>query len=180
MQEIVLPDNIKPALEWVNNRVLQKVSPTPRHALAQLRVARVLSEWAEAGNRGFVGTEVRFQLQPPGEIRRTLVPDVAFVSFERTSSAELEEASAIQAAPDVVVEVRSPDDRQADIDEKVRVFLAAGTSAVFLIDLVSRSVVAADAFGVHDLSRGPLEHTALPGFSMDPSIIFEMPKPRHR
>ena len=27
MHEIILPDNVKPALEWVNNRILQKGEP---------------------------------------------------------------------------------------------------------------------------------------------------------
>src|SRR5215472_16452757 len=37
MQEIILPDDVKPALEWVNNQILQKVSPARKHAIAQGR-----------------------------------------------------------------------------------------------------------------------------------------------
>ena len=36
MHEIALPET-KPALEWVNGRVLQKMSPRREHALAQGR-----------------------------------------------------------------------------------------------------------------------------------------------
>lgn len=178
MQEIVLPDDVKPALEWVNGRVLQKVSPTPRHANAQITFASRLKAWADARGSGFVGTEVRFQVQPPGEIRRTLVPDVAYISFEQVSDKDLESASAVSAAPEVVIEVRSPNDRQADIDHKVRVYLSAGTIVVFVVDPTARSVVAIDASGAHDLSRGPVEHSALPGFSIEPAALFDLPKPR--
>jgi len=180
MHEIVLPDNFKPALEWVNNRILQKVSPTPRHAHAQFRFASALGSWTEAKNCGFVGPEVRFQVQPPGEIARTLVPDVAYISFERASSEELEHASAVSAAPDVVVEIRSPDDRQADIEDKVRVYLSAGTRVVFLVDPVKKSVVAVDAHDVRDLSRGKITHEALPGFELEAEALFEFPRARRR
>ncbi|HXW76121.1 MAG TPA: Uma2 family endonuclease [Candidatus Eremiobacteraceae bacterium] len=181
MQEIVLPDNVKPALEWVNNRVLQKVSPQRKHALAQRRFASALGCWADDGRRGTVGTEWRFQVRPPNEIRRTLVPDVAFLSFDRLPYEEQERTEIPVVAPDVVVEVRSPDDRQVDIDEKVRVYLAAGTTVIFLVDPAKRSVIAIDKIGARDLSNGPVRHHSLPGFSFEPALLFDMPRPKqHR
>lgn len=179
MQEIILPDDVKPVLEWVNNRALPKVSPTPRHALAQGTLVAALRAWADARGSGFVGPECRFQIQPPGEIRRTLVPDVAYVSFDRISPEDLERTSAPSLAPDVVIEVRSPRDRKADIDEKVRVYLSAGTAAVFLVDPDRKSVTVVDVNGERDLSHSAMAHDALPGFSLDPSKLFEMPRP-HR
>ena len=44
MREISLPDNVKPALEWVNGRVLQKVTPERKHGLAQGRFWAALVE----------------------------------------------------------------------------------------------------------------------------------------
>jgi Uma2 family endonuclease len=125
-----------------------------------------------------VGLEWRFQVRPPGEIRRTLVPDVAYFSYGRLPLEELEQAPAPAVAPDAVVETRSPSHRQEDIDEKVRVYLAAGTNAVFLVDPRDRSVIVVDASGVHDVSRGPVTHESLPGFSLDPATLFDFPKPR--
>lgn len=178
MQEIVLSDNIKPAIEWVNDRVLQKVSPARKHALAQRRFAAALGAWADDRGCGEVGTEWRFQVQPTGEIRRSLVPDVAYISYERMPFEELERFDAPPIAPDVVVEIRSPGDRQEDIDEKVRVYLAAGTRVIFLVDPDEKSVVAVTVDGVYDLTQGPIEHTTLPGFSLEPAMLFEMPRRR--
>jgi len=59
-----------------------------------------------------VGTEWRFQVQPAGEISRTLVPDIAFLSYDRMPVEELETTDIPRMAPDVVVEIRSPDDRE--------------------------------------------------------------------
>jgi Uma2 family endonuclease len=82
MRDIVLPE-AEPALEWIGGRVVQKVSPQRKHALAQMRFAIALEAWGRAGGRGTVGTEREFRLKPPGEVRRPLVPDVAFISFDR-------------------------------------------------------------------------------------------------
>ena len=41
MREIILPDAM-PALEWVDNRLLQKVRPKGKHAFAQARFVKAL------------------------------------------------------------------------------------------------------------------------------------------
>ena len=180
MHEILLSDSVKPALEWVNNRVLQKVSPDHKHALAQRRFAAALGAWADERGCGEVGTEWRFQVQPPGAIPRSLVPDVAYLSYARLPLDELERSGAPAIAPDVVIEIRSPDDREADIAEKVRVYLAAGTTVIFLVDPPSRTVTAVDLSGSRDVSGGPITHPALPGFSIEPAYLFDPPRPPDR
>ena len=179
MQEIILPDNVKPALEWVNNRILQKVSPQRKHALAQRRFASALGDWADADGLGTVGTEWRFQVQPPGTIRRSLVPDVAYLSYARMPLAEQERSGAPAIAPDAVVDVLSPDDRQRDVEEKVRVYMAAGTNVVFIVDPESRMVVVRDRAGARFLSdTHAVEHASLPGLRFSVRDLFEPPRPR--
>ena len=74
-------------------------------------------------------------IAPPGKIRRPLVPDVAYMSYERIPFERSGEADIPRVAFDAqVVEVLSPDDRMPDVEEKVRVFLASGTAVVFLVD----------------------------------------------
>ncbi|HYK52463.1 MAG TPA: Uma2 family endonuclease [Candidatus Eremiobacteraceae bacterium] len=180
MREIKLPE-AKPALEWVNGRALQKVSPQRKHALAQARFASALLSWAFESGSGRVGTEWDFRIQPPGEERRPLVPDVAYLSYERVPYEADVEADIPRVAPDVVVEVISPGDRWRDIDEKVRVYLAAGTTVVFLVDTDERTVTACErtsraAFGGTSILR----HPALPQFAMPVNFLFEEPKPKTR
>ena len=82
MAEISVPDT-KPATEWVNGRALQKMSPQRKHARAQSIFASALHAWAASEGPGRVGTEWDFRLAPPGEVRRPLVPDVAYLSYTR-------------------------------------------------------------------------------------------------
>ena len=168
----------KPAYEWVNGRALQKVRPKRKHSLAQTRFAIALERWAHRGGLGSVGTEWRFRVQPPGEQRRPLMPDVAFLSYDRLSFEAQQTTDEPEVAPEAVVEILSPDDRPADVEEKVRVYLAAGTSVVFLADTDRRQVTVRDAAGSRSIEKGVLEHIALSGFRRPIARLFSATRPK--
>jgi Uma2 family endonuclease len=177
MREIILPET-KPALEWVGGRALQKVSPQHDHALAQGAFVSALLAWARGSGSGRVGTEWEFRLAPPGSLRRPLVPDVAFLSFERVAFEDARGASIPHVAPDAVVEVISPGDKRRDIDEKMSVYLACGTSVVFLVDTRSRTVISRDLNALCVFSESDvIRHVCLPGFALPARSMFEPPNP---
>ena len=60
-------------------------------------------------------------------------PDVSFVARER-AEATAEERGFFPGAPDLAVEVISPNDRYSEIEEKVSDWLRAGTQMVVVID----------------------------------------------
>src|SRR5215472_8828114 len=101
MHEIILPET-KPALEWVNNRVVRKVTPRPRHSQAQGAFTTALARWTQKHRNGFAGPELHCQVRPPGEISRTLVPDVAFLSYERWPLEKVRANVTVRVAPDAV------------------------------------------------------------------------------
>jgi Uma2 family endonuclease len=178
MREIVLPET-KPALEWVNGRVLQKVSPQRRHALAQAQFCSALSAWSFDKGSGMAGTEWEFRLQPSGEARRPLVPDVAYLSYARVPYEDEAAADTPRVAPDAVVEVISPDDRRKDIEDKIRVYLSCGTSVIFLVDTKRETVSARDRGGERIYKRGELvRHESLPGFAVPVDALFDRPRPK--
>jgi Uma2 family endonuclease len=178
MVEIKLPE-AKPAFEWVNGRALQKVSPKFQHGLAQLRFAAALDVWARKNRTGSVATEWRFHIQPPDEIRRPLVPDVAFLSYKRLPYSKMLVTQEPTVAPDAVIEVQSPRDRRSDIDDKVRVYLTAGTNVVFLVDPTTKTVTICDATGERHLKkRDIIHHSSLPGFRLAVKSLFELTKPK--
>ena len=175
MGEIEVPET-KPATEWILGRAVQKVSPQRKHALAQGVFFSELFAWAKRHRSGRVGTEWDFRIAPPGEERRPLVPDVAYLSYQRIPYESPTEADIPRIAPDVVVEVLSPDDSLAHIEEKVRVYLAAGTSAVFLVDTNKRSVTARRRNGIRVfLETDEITDDALPEFAMSVGVLFQEP-----
>ena len=174
----MLPET-KPAMEWIFGQAVQKVSPQRKHARAQGAFVSELMSWADRTGLGRVGTEWEFRIAPPDEIRRPLVPDVAYLSYAKIPYDKPTEADIPRVAPDAVVEVLSPDDRRAYIEEKIRVYLAAGTSVVFVVDTDRRTVTAhhhddTHVFGEHD----NVADDALPGFKLPALALFEEPKPK--
>jgi Uma2 family endonuclease len=78
-------------------------------------------------------------------------------------------------APDLAVEVVSPDDRPTELAAKVAGWLKAGSTAVWVVDPGRRSVAAyhwnggVELFGAGDALVGG---SALPGFSLPLASIF--------
>jgi Uma2 family endonuclease len=147
--DLGIPES-KPAIESIHGRRVRKVSPQRRHALLQGRLWGILTAWA--GERGEAGTEWRFYFLLPREPWSSLVPDVAYVSFERLPRelGELREKPTI--APDIAVEILSPDDRSSVIEEKIALYLLAGTRLVIAVDPQQRTVVFHGATGVQRFS----------------------------
>jgi Uma2 family endonuclease len=102
IHEIVLPET-KPETEWILGRAVQKMSPRWTHARLQAWFARRLLEWEDG--HGQSATEWRFRIAPPNEIRRPLVPDIAFVSNERLRDLDDSDLELPPFAPDVAVEI---------------------------------------------------------------------------
>jgi len=171
LHEIVLPET-KPETEWILGRAVQKVSPFRRHAVLQGRLAAALGDWA--ADRAQVGTEWRFRVAPPGEIRRPLVPDVSLVWNDRLRDLDDADVELPPFAPDIAIEVRSPGDRIRFIEHKVAVYLAGGATLVAVVDPMERAVHLHDRSGTRVLRDGEqLEHPALPGFSLSVRSLFD-------
>jgi Uma2 family endonuclease len=170
IHEIVLPET-EPETEWILGRAVRKVSPFRTHALLQLHLGDALRTWADG--RGDVGSEWRFRPAPSGEIRRPLVPDISFVSDARLAELEGHDLEAPPFSPDVAVEIRSPGDRTRNLEHKIAVYLASGSSLVIVVDPRERSVRLHDAGGVREL-RGDdvIAHRALPGFALALPALF--------
>ncbi len=172
MHEITLPQ-IKPAMEWVRGRALQKVSPQEKHARAQLRFGAALMAWADATGLGRVGSEWEFRVTPPGAATRPLVPDIAYLSYDRLPRADVDAAQIPRMAPDVAVEIISPDDRKADVDDKIRVYLASGCNCVLLVDPFAQTLEAYDARSIRRfLSSEIFTYWSLASFAIKVESIF--------
>jgi Uma2 family endonuclease len=135
--------------------------------------------WARDHGAGRVGAEWDFRLAPPGERRRPLVPDVAYLSYERVGYDDDEGASIPIVAPNAVVEILSPGDQRRDVEEKIQVYLAAGTDVVFIVDPVRERVDAHSVLGLETFLRGDIvTHRSLVGFVMKFATIYEKVPPR--
>jgi Uma2 family endonuclease len=100
---------------------------------------------------------------------------VYFIRVERVPPSGVPDAF-WTIAPDVAVEVVSPSESAADVQEKVRDYLLAGTPLMWVVYPRSQQVVAHTADGVaRTLSGNDLlaSDDVLPGFRCMVSQIFE-------
>lgn len=168
--ELGIPE-VKPAIESIRGRWIQKVSPQSRHSIVQSRLGALLGAWA--GRRGHVGTEWRCYFLPEGERWSSLVPDVAYFSFERLPRDLGEAREKPTVAPDIAVEIVSPDDRRSILDEKIDLYFRGGAQLVIVVDPERRRAELHEG-GSRNLF-GPGEHArsrTFPDLTIDVSELF--------
>jgi Uma2 family endonuclease len=163
--------NEKPYLEILDGRQARKVSPKRQHAVLQWRVAAYLQELA--GNRGDVGTEWRCWLNGPK--LTTLVPDVAFVSTERLAPLEAVQREEPPFAPDIAIEIRSPGDRIARVEWKMRAYLKHGCFVAVDMHPDTRELRIFTIDGMRVYREGErFASTDLPWLVLDVTAIFAL------
>lgn len=134
------PDVEKPYVESIRGRLEPKMSPRRAHALLQAALAEQLRRWA--AGRGEVGTEWRFYLLSGAGKPSSLVPDVAYVSFERLPRDLPSDArERPRIAPDIATEIVSPGDSKRTLGEKIDLYLRHGSRVVIVVDPRPRTVV---------------------------------------
>lgn len=157
----------KPYKELYDGAVHEKVSPQFDHAELSLRIGTLLAQWA--GDRGKAGVELRVYLAEG----TTLVPDVAYVSRECLGPLGEKERQTPPFAPDIAVEIRSPEDRDADIRRKTQLYLAHGATIVLNVDPCERTVRMNDDKRELTLSAGDVvEHPAFADLHVPLAEIF--------
>lgn len=161
--------------ELVGGRLVEK----PMSSLANRAAARVshwLIAWSDAGGGGEVYAEQTFRCFPTdSELLRR--PDVAFVCSGRVSG--VEETGHVTVAPDLAVEVISPNDTIDELEEKIVEYFAAGVKMVWAVHPKFRwlrvhrpGMPLAELREADTLTAEPV----LPGFSV--SVRDILPQPR--
>jgi Uma2 family endonuclease len=99
------------------------------HGGIELQLAHLLKTHVDRTGAGLVvsGEAGFFIAQDPDTVRAA---DVAFIRKDRLPRIP---RGFFKGAPDLAVEVVSPSDREADVDEKTEAWLAAGTCLVWVV-----------------------------------------------
>ena len=155
--------------ELVRGEVRMMTPTGGLHGIVVARVTMTLGQFVETHQLGYVfGAETGFKLtSAPDTVR---APDVAFVRRERVPSGEPPEQF-WPGAPDLAVEVLSPDDRMREVDD----WLGSGAREVWVVDPRRRTLT------IHRAEQLPstLQETdwlsggdLLPGFSCQVTTFF--------
>lgn len=118
---------------------LRKMSPSgSEHGAIIVNVTVLLGQHVKSNDLGVCfGAETGFKIgSDPDTVR---APDAAFIRRERIPGSGIPKKF-WPGAPDLAVEVLSPGDTRAEVDEKVEDWLQAGARAVWVINPKRRSV----------------------------------------
>jgi Uma2 family endonuclease len=121
--------------ELVEGRVVRMSPVGFEHGRLVMRLGLLLGQHLQRRNVGVVVTEVGFKLRTRPDT--VLAPDIAFLRVERLPASN--PRAFWSGAPDLAIEVLSPDDRAPEVQEKVDEYLRRGTSLVVVIDPESQS-----------------------------------------
>jgi Uma2 family endonuclease len=122
--------------ELVEGRLVRMTPVNFLHGRTVIEVAFLLRRHLEQHPNGAIATEVGFLLaSDPDTVR---APDLAFVRRERVPPQD--ERGFFEGPPDLAVEVLSPDDRPAEVRDKVADYLAHGVPLVAVLDPAAKTV----------------------------------------
>lgn len=150
-----------------------RMSPTGwRHGKYERRLGSRLGDFVETRQLGevLVGEVGIYIRRAPDTIRGA---DVLFISQQRL--AQVTSASFLDAAPELVVAVLSPDDRWNDVQQKLNDYFSIGVIVVWVVNSFEKTVSAyrsltevqifteSDTLAVEDI---------LPGFNLPVAMLF--------
>ncbi|MBI1355311.1 MAG: hypothetical protein GC160_13260 [Acidobacteria bacterium] len=156
--------------EYVGGRVVQRAMGTKDHGRIQGRCYRKLDEYFDSHPGGYAAVELHCRFSIDGELRFRL-PDVCAV-LERDGDAE---SPYLERSPDLVVEVRSPEDALSDILRKLDEYFEAGCRLAWVVLPEESAVMVRTADGrVQAVKKGErlLGGDALPGLEIELDELF--------
>jgi Uma2 family endonuclease len=163
--------------ELVAGTLVREPPPGERHGGIAAQVATLLLPFVRERGLGWVFVETGYVLaRDPDTVRG---PDVSFVSARRLATAA-RRGPYLVGAPDLAVEVVSPDDTWQKVGAKVAEYLAAGAQAVWVID-PRHQTVTTHLRGRRPMTLGREEilhgEPYLPGLSLAVADLFAFERP---
>ena len=169
----VLPSSRRP-MELVRGRIVYMNVPGPRHGQMCGNTVWIFQDFVKRHDVGHVlcNDSGVVTEHDPDTVRGM---DVSFYSYSRLPKGPLP-ARYVDVVPELVVEVRSPDDRWSRILKKVSEYLEAGVTAVCVLDPkteTARVYSAEETEQILTADQELLFPDILPGFAVPVRRFFE-------
>lgn len=170
-EELLEMGDIGPC-ELIEGRIVPMSPAGARHGHIEVKVATILQSFVTANDLGWVMTgEVGiFTKRGPDSVRGA---DVLFISKERLD--KIPDRGFLEVAPELVVEVRSPDETRKDVEEKIKEYLAIGVRWVWYFDpKIHSCAVHSSNKGVQNLNENDvlIGEEILTGLEIKLSALF--------
>ncbi len=165
-------------VELIDGAVVERDMVQLDHELLQLWLVKLLGGYVEERDLGVVlGSRTPVKI---GEFRGRL-PDILYV---RAAHVERITQKGVLAAPDLVIEVRSPGDRRADVIALEADYRTLGVAEIVFVDPQNRRVRVLSkgeaGYTEEELIDGTLALATVPGFAIEVDWLFDPQRPRVR
>ena len=122
--------------ELIDEQAVPKMSPNKFHSRLTRSLLKILEQWGE--ERGEIGVEWAVRLTRQGR-NWVPVPDLLYVSYQRLSP-DWNQDEACPVAPELVIEIISPEQTFGQLAAKARDYLDAKVLRVWVVDSKARSI----------------------------------------
>ena len=174
LEEFLRLPEAKPALEFADGEICQKVSPKGRHSRTQAKLTEMVNRFAEPRHLAIAFPELRATFAG-----HSYVPDVVIYRWERiprTSQGTI--ADDFLVPPDVAVEIVSPEQSVNALVRRCLWYVANGVAIALLVDPSDASVLVLHSDGVPRILGGSERidlSDVVPGFELTVQDLFDAP-----
>lgn len=134
LEQFLRNEDTEPATEFICGEAIEKPMGDWNHSTIQMYLGSLLHPFLTQTGLGRVLPEFRCIFGPPGG-ERAFLPDLAYVAKER-----LPVDRYLRAAPDLAIEILSPDQNMVRFVDKVHFYLLHGVRLVWVIDPAAETV----------------------------------------
>jgi Uma2 family endonuclease len=162
-------------VELVDGILVEKPMGQPEGFLAASLIS-FLMMYVRPRRLGVVGAPDTLLRLKAGQDR---LPDVSFTAWENLPTADAHMQRVGRYAPDLAVEILSPNNTRKEIERKRKEYFGAGTKLVWIIDPDARTVAVYTDPDTHTLltAADTLDGGAvLPGFALPLADLFNDPQ----
>ena len=158
--------------ELTDGKVSEKMPPGYNHGTVAGNIYTAIKLFLRKHDLGQASVEGGFRLSREPHILRS--PDVSFVTH--ASLTDQNANAFLEGAPDLAVEVNSPNDMWHEVEAKVALYFQAGTRAVWIVEPTTRTITvrtpdnAPMVYQIDDTLRG---EPVLAGFEMALGDVFD-------
>ncbi len=168
---IAQPEHRGRSFELINGEIIEKM-PTEEHGIIAANVVAEFKFYLKSNPIGRTGVKVRYRV--PTDNQNDVIPDVSFISHERALA--VTKKGAVPQMPDLVVEIKLPDDTYLQMREKALYYLKNGSRMVVLAFPEKQRIEAhtEDAVKTLDAPDQFDGDDVLPGFTLAVGDIFAL------
>ena len=159
--------------ELIDGRIVPMSPTNPEHGRIEANIARLVGSFVSVQKVGIVMTgEVGiFTKRNPDRVRGA---DVVFISHERCQRRN-KTRGFLDVAPEMVVEILSPENAHIDMRQKVEEYLKIGAGLVLVVDPDTHTLTAHRPDGAvdHYLAGDMPCEDVVPGLALSVAAVFD-------